>query len=223
MMKTGYTRRKFYGKWLYKVTFHVPGVSLFRIKTPTEVIEFCDNPYEAPSMSSSLKKKAHQEKNKIKRIAIFVDKLPADVWTKRIERDILDIYTNDVNLYNSAISECCDLICRTFEPDPSCIDALDIPSNIAVKKYPHNKYRHRVYLLPHKIDRDIQVRESYLNWVQAQPNILLSDAVKKWFINTHWNWDRRYILVEDSQTLLMLKLRNPDVIGRVYDYVLTDK
>jgi hypothetical protein len=42
-------------------------------------------------------------------------------------------------------------------------------------------------------------------------------------MKTEWNWDRRYVLVEDEGTLLMLKLRNPEVMGSVYNYVLSDK
>jgi hypothetical protein len=47
--------------------------------------------------------------------------------------------------------------------------------------------------------------------------------VQKWFLKTDWNWDRRYVLVEDEGTLLMMKLRNSDVVGTVYNYVVTDK
>jgi hypothetical protein len=31
------------------------------------------------------------------------------------------------------------------------------------------------------------------------------------------------VLVEDEGTLLMMKLRNSDVVGTVYNYVVTDK
>jgi hypothetical protein len=77
--------------------------------------------------------------------------------------------------------------------------------------------------LPHKI-KDRKDKKEYVNWVSGQNNrILISDAVKEWFITTDWNWDRRYVLIEDSQTLLMLKLRNPEALGRIYDYVISDK
>lgn len=222
-MKPGYTKRKFYGKWLYKVTFLVPGVSVFRSRSASEVINICNETYDPYIQPRSLRGKVYQEKDRIIKIAQFLETLPTDTWAKRIESDILDIYTNDVELYHSTINNCGELVYRAFEPEPNSIDALEQPYNIAVKKYPHNKYHHKVYLLPHKMIHDEQVRRKYLEWVESQPNILISNAVKDWFIKTIWNWDRRYVLVEDSQTLLMLKLRNPDVIGRVYDYVLTDK
>jgi hypothetical protein len=51
----------------------------------------------------------------------------------------------------------------------------------------------------------------------------MSEAVKTWFIHTDWNWDRRYILVDEESTLLMLKLRNSDFMGKIYEYVIVDK
>jgi len=51
----------------------------------------------------------------------------------------------------------------------------------------------------------------------------MSKAVKTWFIRTEWNWDRRYILVEDEQTLFMMKLRSAEVVGKTHEYQLVDK
>jgi hypothetical protein len=51
----------------------------------------------------------------------------------------------------------------------------------------------------------------------------MSDTVKNWFIKTDWNWDRRYVLVEDDQTLFMMQLRSAEVIGKVHEYQILDK
>lgn len=222
-MKVQYTRRKFYGKWLYKVSFRVPGVSILRVKPIETVIPFLELSNDPSLLPNSIKFKAHQSKDTIKRIVEFLITLNIDSWTKRIENDILDIYTNDEGIFNNATSVLKDIVHNASAPDPNNISILDNSSNVIVKKYPHNKYKHKVYLLPHRMSKDESVRVKYLDWVESQPNILISSAVKDWFVRTFWNWDRRYVLVEDSQTLLMLKLRNPDVIGKVYDYVLTDK
>jgi hypothetical protein len=64
----------------------------------------------------------------------------------------------------------------------------------------------------------------FLDWLRQQaPRITCTERLAKWFLITDWNWDRRYILIEDEQSLLMLKLRNPDVIGRTYNFIVTDK
>ena len=72
--------------------------------------------------------------------------------------------------------------------------------------------------------KDKTSKRRFVDWLKSQdPRITCSDAVEKWFMNTEWNWDRRYVLVEDEKTLLMLKLRNSEVVGRIYNYVLSDK
>lgn len=222
-MKARYTKRKFYGKWLYKATLSVPGISIFRLKNIDEVIEFCDSFYESQH-SHGVRDKAYANKTKIKEIALMLSCWAKEDWAKRIEHNSIDLYTNDEEIYKEVSEKFEDIVSGLFEPNPTSLDSLDNPSHVLVTKYPHDRYRHKVYLLPHKITSDIDVRTSYVDWVEQQnPRILISHAVKQWFIKTIWNWDRRYVLVEDTQTLLMLKLRNPDVIGRVYDYVLTDK
>jgi type I restriction-modification system DNA methylase subunit len=70
---------------------------------------------------------------------------------------------------------------------------------------------------------DKEGKAEYLSWLDKQKNVLISEAVKNWFMSTDWNWDRRYILVEDNKTLLFLHMRNADVLGKVYEYVLSDK
>ena len=224
MIRSRYTKRKFYGKWLYKATISVPGISIFRLKSIDDVIEFCDSNHQKTQHQHSIKDKAYSNRVKIREVAVMLNTWPVNDWSKRIEHNSVDLYTNDEEIYKEISEKCEDIITGLFEPNPETIDSLDHPSNVLVKKYPHNRYKHKVYLLPHKISTDKDVRDAYLDWVEQQsPRILISEAVKKWFMTTFWNWDRRYVLVEDNQTLLMLKLRNPDVIGRVYDYVLTDK
>ena len=71
---------------------------------------------------------------------------------------------------------------------------------------------------------DVDAKHKYMEWIVMQGDkIRLTPVVKKWFIKTEWNWDRRYLLVEDTATLLMLQLRSGESIGKVYEYVVVDK
>lgn len=224
MIKAGHTRRKFYGKWLYKVTIQTSGVSIFRLLGVLGVLEFCNTDRHPEKYSYATKDKAYENRNAIRNIAELLSGWQSDQWTKRIESDILDIYTNNQEYYNEACEKLTDILRRRFEPAPNALKDLDTATNIVVKRYPHNLYKHKVYLLPHKMVADTNVRKEYLQWVEAQsPRILITDAVKRWFTTTTWNWDRRYVLVDSEQSLLMLKLRNSEVMGRVYNYVLADK
>jgi hypothetical protein len=71
---------------------------------------------------------------------------------------------------------------------------------------------------------DKEGKQKYIAWLKTQEDrVTCTPAVEKWFMTTDWNWDRRYILVQDESTLLMLKLRNSEVVGRIYNYVVSDK
>jgi hypothetical protein len=224
MLKARHTKRKFYGKWLYKITVTVPGVSIFRIKNISEVMVFCVSDEPEDHYGYSTKDKAYRNRKEILAIAELFNSWEEKSWAKRIETNILDIYTNDQEKYQETIEKLGNLVVQHFEPNIDKIKDLNNPNTIVVKQFPHKRYKYKVFLCPHKIDRDARVRHQFLDWVDLQcPKILISQAVKNWFIKTHWNWDRRYLLVEDEQTLLMLKLRNSDVVGTIYNYVLADK
>ena len=112
-----------------------------------------------------------------------------------------------------------------FEPSDATADLLNLNKNcITVKKLPKDRYNYRVYLLPHKMANDRPAKKKYIDWLKTQmPRVTCTSAVETWFLATDWNWDRRYILVEDDQTLLMMKLRNADVVGKIYNFVISDK
>ena len=222
--KTKLTNRKFYGKWLYKVSLHLTGCAIFRQKTLDYIKSFClgaspdDRPY-------TILAKAYKEKENIMLLANFLENYNSKLWTKRIESSRIDLYTNDVGFYNKLSIDFNDILIHRFEPDPSTVDQLNVsPSTVIVKKLPHDKYQYRAYLLPHKMAGDKEGKKKYIAWLKTQEGrITCTPAVEKWFMTTEWNWDRRYILVQDESTLLMLKLRNSEVVGRIYNYVVSDK
>ena len=167
--------------------------------------------------------RAALHKQELIALSSFLLKWDSELWAKRIECSAIDIYTNDKTMYNELFVNFEEIVCTRSEPNEWDLDLLENTGSIIVKKLPHNRYAYKAFLLPHKI-KDRQEKKIYVEWIKGQHDrILISDAVKEWFVHTDWNWDRRYVLIEDSQTLLMLKLRNPEAIGRVYDYVISDK
>lgn len=222
--KTKLTNRKFYNKWLYKISLNLKGGAIFRDRSIEQIKTFCygEDPGDRPY---SIFYKAFHNKKEILDICIFLEQFNSDIWSKRIENNSIDFYTNNVEFYNRLSTRFNELIIHRFEPSPGFEEALNEKEYAIVgKKLPHNKYNYRVYLLPHKIIHDVEEKTKYLDWLEKQaPKIRCSAKVRDWFLNTKWNWDRRYVLVEDDATLLMLKLRNSDVVGRVYKYVISDK
>lgn len=220
MLKLKQTTRKFYNKWLYKVTLRIPGVALFRLHK-LEDIPFLH--FDAGNRPHSLMAKAVANKDTLIELSLILQKLDKDLWSKRIEHNSIDLYTNDKSIFDSIISEMQLVVDSASAPSELDKNILESSGSIIAKKLPHNRYAYKAYLLPHKLKNRVE-KQKYLDWIdQQQGKIRISDTVKKWFIITEWNWDRRYILVEDEATLLMLKLRNPDLLGRVYDYVISDK
>lgn len=220
MLKANITNRRFYNKWLYKVTLNIPGVAIFR-QNSLEKIPFLN--FDGQKHTHSTMARASLHRQELIALSSFLLGWDKELWSKRIECSSIDIYTNDKTMYTNLFLAFEEIVIARSEPNEKDLDLLENTGSIIVKKLPHNRYAYKVFLLPHKI-KDRKDKKEYVNWITGQNNrILISDAVKEWFITTDWNWDRRYVLIEDSQTLLMLKLRNPEALGRIYDYVISDK
>lgn len=222
--KTKLTSRKFYNKWLYKVSLRQNGAAIFRYKDLNFVKDFCqqtensDRPY-------SVFYKAFQQKDSILELCEFLEQFDTKLWTKRIENNNIDFYTNDKDFYQQLSLKFAEILIHRFEPSIDSLTVLNSDASVmAVKKLPHNRYQYRVYLLPHKMSGDKEGKQKYIAWLKSQNSkVTCTEAVEKWFMRTDWNWDRRYVLVEDEQTLLMMKLKNSEVVGRIYNYVVSDK
>jgi hypothetical protein len=224
MLKKKTTNRKFYGKWLYKVTLNVPGITILRTKSLENVIDYIENqlPYNVHPTYSMMHRVQSNEAS-IKRVCKFLLTTNITEWTKRIESNSIDIYTNNKLLYKQISETLSDLVIHCYEPANDML-ANESQYTIITKKLPHNRYRYKVYLRPHKLARDKSAKLEFIAWMTAQNDkISLSESVKMWFITTDWNWDRRYVFVDNEQTLLLLKMRNCDAIGKVYEYKIGDK
>ena len=203
-MKTQQTKRKFYNKWLYKVTLNIKGVTQFRTKNLWEIQEFSTN-------------------QKLVKLACTLDQCPESDRAIRVERSQVDVYTNDQVFFETVVNKFDDCLVHCFAPVSGSEDFLDQKKTIISTKLPHNKYKYKVFLQPHKVtSTDEKIR--WINWLDTQSDrVLISKSVKDWFISTKWNWDRRYLYVEDEQTLLVLKMKNPEALGSIYSYAVLDK
>ena len=224
MIKYKKTNKKFYNKWLYKISIRLEGASAFRLYSLEELKKICTNVGSTKWIPKYLIEALKNDTNSFDELINFLSNFDSTLWTKRIERNCIDLYTNDKSFYEDAAEKFKDQLIHQFEPDENSINSLENANTILSNKLPHGKYHFRVYLLPHKLAGDQESKKKYLDWLKTQvPRVTLSEAIEKWFLKTDWNWDRRYILVEDDKTLLMLKLRNPDVVGKVYNYRVSDK
>ena len=224
-MKSLITRRKFYGKWLYRVGLKIPGISILRNHSLDETIDILSSEEvsETRPRNSFILPRTRANSKDIIKICHFLSSLDLQKWSKRIETTHIDIYTNDPDIYDQCQQALKFAVVSISAPDADSLDIIENSNHVVVKKYPHDKYQFKVYLQPHKLKGNKESKIKFLQWLDTQDRILISAAVKNWFLATDWNWDRRYLLVEDSNTLLMLKMRGSDVCGKVHEYVIVDK
>lgn len=202
--KVKQTTRKFYNKWNYKISMLQKGVTSLRYRTPAEAADEAEHP-------------------ELKSICLSLSTLDHTSYCKRIENHILDIYTNDKSIFDMLYQKHIGIIRSAVAPAEGIEDLLSDSHSVVVKKLPHNRYKYKVYLQPHKI-ADAQEKNRFINWLATQePRVNITETVKQWFYKTQWNWDRRYMYVEDDQTLLLLKLKNSDALGTVYTFRVSDK
>ena len=223
--KTKSTSRKFYNKWVYKVGLKIEGCAILRGRPIHTVKAVFGQDMDDKVFYPQWRNKSFINRSSIIRFSEFMEKFPADTYALRIESDRLDVYTNDQDLYDSLSSTCEENIIHRFQPDIDNLHLLNRSQHtIIVNKLPKSRYNYRVYLLPHKMPSHSEDKKKFIDWIKTQnPRITWTHALEKWFIHTDWNWDRRYVLVEDEATVLMMKLRNAEVVGSVYKFVINDK
>lgn len=223
MSKIKYSNRKFYNKWLYKATLVFKGCGIFRVNNLDDIRAYCGDKETKISFYDH-QHSAYNNRDIILDIVEFLEKHHPTPYAHRIEGSFIDFYTNDEKFYREFLKKFDPLVKHGFEPLPGHEDDILNSSYVYTNKLPHNKYKFKVYLLPHKLKNHKDQKQNFISWAEDQhPRVKMSESVKKWFIKTDWNWDRRYVLVEDEGTLLMLKLRNGEVVGKVHEYRLVDK
>lgn len=217
-MKIKTSKKKFYNEFDYKITLFIEGSECLRYYPINESKKFLENG-TIPKfyISDQRKLKIMQNKNLLINLCNLLINYDKNTWKKRIERSYIDIYSNNIDLVNDLKLNLYDHITTVFEPDKETLD----PFTIKVKKIPDNKFKYRVFLLPHKLKGDLDAKKNYISWIESQnEKIKMSDAVKTWFMKSDWNWDPRYILVDEESTLLLLKLRNTELVGRIYKFII---
>lgn len=220
------TKKKFYNKYIYKVTLNLPGVSSLRYYSLSELFtidaeQFADTKY--PWKYETLKKFKNNEDAWFS-LETILHRYNKKEWQKRIEGEYVDFYTNNIDLYNDLCTNFPTNVAVRYQPKKGLEnELLNLDKVIFVSKLPHDKYNYKVFLTPHKIS-SYEEKKSIVDWFQTKiPSITFTDSIKRWVLETTQNFDRRYIYVDSEQTLLLLKLRAPMLVGSVYNYIKTDK
>ena len=223
-MKTLRTTKLFYGKWYYKVTLWFKGCEVFAYHSPAEVVAGLLATSPLDQSCYILDVICNRQESYILEMARLLSKFPMGTWADRIERCYFSIYTNDNELYNAVITDFYDDVCECYAPNLDDMELLLDPKVIVCNKLPHNKYEYKVFVCPSRISGSIAVEERHklLNWMESQfPKMTCTLSFKKWFIGTWWGSERRYFLVDNENTLLLLRMFHPEIIVSVHKYVVS--
>lgn len=216
------TKKKFYNKYIYKVSLNFPGISGLRYFDLSKFLEICQTTKTINSSDASWKDKTMNRMIEHKDIWVelipFINSYEKNTYSKRLEGDNIDFYTNDKSFYDGLCDRFGEFVRLRFQP-PKGLEKtlLEEEKKIFVKQFPHGIYQYKAFLHPHKIPQDD--KRNLVEWLEKQtPNITFTPSIKRWVLNTTENWDRRYIYVKNEQTLLMIKLRTSSLLGQVFKY-----
>lgn len=216
------TTRLFYNKWLYKISLHLNGIGVMRYRDVSHLNCYFNHHIDNVHPNSMFNR-AFANKEKITQIGLLLSNYKKGTFQKRIEGDLLDLYTNDTMLIKHVEMNFSNHIRGVWFPNPKNINQLQSEEKaIFVKQYPHKKYKYRVYLKPHCGTYD--KKNNFITWLAEQGDkTTLSKSITNWFLITDINWDRRYVLIEDESLLLLMRLHSPEFIGTIYKFVIKDK
>lgn len=217
------TKKKFYNKWIYRSSFDIPGYSISRYYRSCDLEKFLESPISDNAIKYiwSMERLAKSNRHDVLRFHHYITSLDNTTYQIRLEKNQVDFYTNDCDLYNEILQQFSDCCINRYEPSD---DLILEDGKITVNKFPHDKYKYKVFLKPHTLKNHTDEKQQYIDWLKGQKErIYITSSTITWFMNTTWNWDRRYMYIADDQTLLLTKLRNSSVLGRIYEYKIPDK
>ena len=216
------TRKKFYNRYVYKVSLSIPGIGILRWHDFNSLREMCLYPKNQPHLPVWREDTVVQvfDYRKLWLSLTTLLKSHEGEYSRRLQIDTLDLYTNNDTLYGRLCDDFRDCIRLRSEPKKGmeqCLQGSD--KSIFVNKLPHDRYQYRAYLKPHRIET--AARKGIAGWLKNQvPRITFTDSIERWLLTNNENWDRRYIHVEDENTLLMIQLRAPRLVGKIFKYTL---
>jgi len=200
----------------------MPGIGGLRYFTLNEFLDICQKEKLVSDLDLTWREKIMNDMIRNKHVWAqlipFINSFDSKSFSKRLEGNNVDFYTNDKKLYDGLCSNFSDFVRLRFEPPKGKEqEMLEADKVIFAKKLPHDKYQYKAYLQPHKVSADDKLKLAA--WMDKQiPSITFTDSIRNWLINTSENWDRRYIYIQDEKTLLMIKLRSPHLVGQIFKY-----
>ena len=196
------TRKKFYGKFLYKAVFHCPGISVIR------------NP-KLQWDSRLAWNRLYHESGKKKQITFYYELIEkfAGELTSRIEGPYLHIYTNDTSIIKEFCNYYTDRVFEVSEPESEQALALLKDDVILTRKMP--EYQFKIMLREGFFDNKQEVA-NYLYNLERDDIVCLTKSTIK-YLNNHGKWfPGGYFYTRDDSVVTFISLVAPNLIKKVF-------
>lgn len=206
----------YYKKYLYRVNIHAPGLRFLHGKhsphTVDEIKERVLSFINIPRLKEAIAKMTDDDYAALVKIQeAIADITKAETGTVRREMNNVSFYTND------------DAVVKTLSdsfPSAKITKANPSPSEIKYfSRTPPAKYR--FYFRNAMVSVD--VAKSLREYINSNADLSPNGGLYKWmmsalgiFAHTRWISNTYYVDSDDDRHALMMKLKFPEVMGKIY-------
>jgi len=214
-MKVYQTKKRFFGKWLYKIETSTPGASLIKHWGVEASQNFCKNPNDHRWRKHYTTADKEQLLEYIKIVEPFLNK---DLQM-RAEWNTLNFYLNDQTLYNQLKTSLAKWVTGITEPVLEDLDSLtEKGCPVLCKELPHNKFQYRIYL---RYSMPVNIRLNFATWLENyDDNIRPSKGTVNWLRSRSPYFQDPFVYVTDHNLLLMVKLFLGNYARKTEEFVL---
>ena len=236
---TQHTKKLLYGKYLYKASLFVPGVSWLRYSKEKNIDSLCTcESYEEfiaknvpaygtsfwPSSDNGLvirNRKIWNSRFLLYKIATMIQdiKVKHDI-TIRLQDDTIGFYLNSKDVWEN--------ICRRFKDNvselswPEDTNVFSLTNGIElVKRYPHNKFKYKINLKSGIVSND--VKQNFQSWIEQYPEFKVSDKTLESLKRVYLDGNGKFLYSTNLKNVLLLQMFLGELIGKTTTYKLESK
>src|SRR5210317_2316201 len=114
------TKKKFYNKYIYKVSLEIPGISGLRYYDLHKFIEICQTQELVSSPDLKWKDRVMNQmisnKHVWMKLIPYLNGVEKGTYFKRLEGDHIDLYTNDKAFYQGVCNKFSEFVRLRFQP-----------------------------------------------------------------------------------------------------------
>ena len=209
------TNKLFYGKYAYKISTQLSGGHLIRYIKIDKLKAWCEGTEEI----SWLRNIKQIDKTKLHDYACNIEPFLPEKIQIRTERNTVNIFVSERNLYENIKNSLIDYVQFVSEPanDVELSAMLNDTTTVLCNQLPKGHYRYKVILKNMPVD----LRKKFLDWSgQYQNQLHLPPGTIKHLKVLYPWWGDHYFYVVNDQMLLLTRLFVQGYVRKVEEYKL---